>query len=128
VDNLEYFVENPVGFMSAGYNQSSALSFWQQPGDNTRTPSPLYSVNFSSNIIHDASFMRLRDIKLGYDLSNSLLAKTRVISKASLFVQASNLAIWTKWRGMDPEAGATNINLGEFPNPRSITAGLDITF
>jgi hypothetical protein len=72
--------------------------------------------------------MRLRDIKLGYDLSNSLLAKTRVISKASLFVQASNLAIWTKWRGMDPEAGATNINLGEFPNPRSITAGLDITF
>jgi hypothetical protein len=29
---------------------------------------------------------------------------------------------------MDPEAGATNINLSEFPNPRTITAGIDITF
>jgi len=128
VDNMEYFLENPVGFLAGGYNQSSDLRFWQQPGDIVNTPSPLYGVNFSSKIIHDASFLRLRDIKLAYNFPRSALAKTKFISNASVYIQGTNLYIWTKWRGMDPEAGATNINLSEFPNPRTVTAGIDITF
>lgn len=128
VDNMEYFVENPVGFLANGYNQSSDLQFWQQPGDVVNTPSPLYGQNFSSKIIHDASFLRLRDLKVAYSLPKSMLASTKFISSANLFLQGSNLFIWTKWRGPDPEAGSVNINLSEFPNPRSITAGLDINF
>lgn len=128
VDNMEYFLENPVGFLSNGYNQSSDLKFWTQPGDVVSTPSPLYPVNFSSKIIHDASFMRMRDIKLTYVFPKSTLGKLKGVSGASVFIQGSNLFIWTKWRGMDPEAGATNINLSEFPNPKTITAGLDVTF
>jgi TonB-linked SusC/RagA family outer membrane protein len=128
VDNLEYFVENPVGFMSNGYNQSSDLHFWQAPGDVVNTPSPLYGTNFSSKIIHDASFMRLRDLKLAYTLPKNIVSKLRFVSGASFYVQGSNLFMWTKWRGYDPEAGATNINLSEFPNPRTLTAGLDINF
>ncbi len=126
-DNMEYFVENPVGFLANGYSQSSALNFWQQPGDVTSTPSPLYSVDFSSKQIHNASFVRLRDLKVGYSVPKSFLNKLK-LSNASFFVQGSNLFMWTKWRGSDPEAGGVNINLSEFPNPRSLTAGLDITF
>lgn len=128
VDNLEYFVENPVGFMGVGYNQSSDLRFWQKPGDIVSTPSPLYGTNFSSKLIHDASFLRFRDIRLGYTLPKNLVSKLKIVSNMNVFVQGSNLAIWTKWRGYDPEAGATNINLSEFPNPRTVTAGLDINF
>jgi hypothetical protein len=57
-----------------------------------------------------------------------MLNGSKFISAAKLFVQGSNLFIWTRWRGIDPEAGAVNINLGEFPNPRSFTAGLNVTF
>ena len=128
VDNMEYFVENPVGFMANGYNQSSDLNFWQQAGDVTNTPSPLYGTNFSSKIIHDASFLRMRDLRLGYTLPKTIINKIKFVSNMSCYVQASNLFIWTKWRGYDPEAGATNINLSEFPNPKTITAGLDINF
>ena len=128
VDNMEYFVENPVGFMSNGYNQSSDLTFWQNPGDVVNTPNPLYGTNFSSKIIHDASFLRLRDIRVGYSLPKAALNKIKFVSSASFYVQGSNLFMWTKWRGYDPEAGATNINLSEFPNPRTVTAGLDINF
>ncbi|HRN80543.1 MAG TPA: SusC/RagA family TonB-linked outer membrane protein [Ferruginibacter sp.] len=128
LDNLEFFLENPVGFMSGGYNQSSSLKFWTQPGDVASTPSPLYGTNFSSKFIHDASFVRLRDVMLSYSLPKDVLARTKFISNARFFVQGSNLFIWTKWRGRDPEAGATNINLSEFPNPRTFTAGIDITF
>lgn len=128
VDNLEYFLENPTGFMAPGYNQSSSLDFWKKPGDVARNPSPLYSVNFSSLLIHDASFMRLREVTLSYDFQNSLLRNTSFLSKARFFVQGNNLFLWTKWRGRDPEAGAVNINISEFPNPRAVTAGLQLTF
>jgi hypothetical protein len=128
MDNMEYFVENPVGFMANGYNQSSSMVFWKKPGDMVSTPSPLYGTNFSSKLIHDASFVRLRDVKLAYTLPKDLAKQIGFISNASLFVQCNNLYIWTNWRGTDPEAGATNINLSEFPNPKTVTAGLDVTF
>ena len=128
VDNLEYFVENPIGFLAGGYNQSSDLKFWTKPGDIVNTPSPAYGVNFSSKIIHDASFMRLRDVVLGYNFPKSITDKTKFISSIRVFVQGSNLFMWTKWRGMDPEAGAVNLNLSEFPNPRAFTGGVNITF
>ena len=127
-DNLEYFLENPAGFLDPGYNQSSDLNFWKKPGDIVSTPSPLYSVNFSSKSFHDASFMRLRDVTLSYTLPNGLLEKSKVISNARFYVQGSNLFIWTKWRGRDPEAGATNLNISEYPNPRAMTLGLQVTF
>lgn len=128
MNNLEYFMENPVGFLENGYNQATTLNFWKNPGDIATTPSPLYSVNFSSKLIHDASFVRLRDVTLGYTLQNKVLNKMKFISSARFYVQGSNLFMLTNWRGMDPEAGATNINLSEFPNPRAFTAGLDIQF
>jgi TonB-linked SusC/RagA family outer membrane protein len=128
VDNMEFFVENPVGFMANGYNQSSDLRFWQKPGDVVNTPSPLYGAQFSSKIIHDASFLRFRDLRVAYNLPKNMLNKIKYVSNINLYVQGSNLFIWTKWRGLDPEAGAENINLSEFPNPRTFTAGLDINF
>lgn len=127
-DNLEYFLENPAGFLGSGYNQSADLNFWKKPGDITSTPSPIYSVDFSSKMIHDASFMRLRDVTLSYAIPRAALERTKFISSARFYVQGSNLFLWTKWRGRDPEAGDVNINLSEFPNPRAVTAGLNITF
>ncbi|NOT51656.1 MAG: SusC/RagA family TonB-linked outer membrane protein [Chitinophagaceae bacterium] len=127
-DNLEYFVENPVGFMAGGYNQSASLNFWKKPGDVVSTPSPLYGTNFSSKLIHDASFVRLRDVTLSYTLPSSIIAKTKVLSSVKLFLQGTNLFIWTHWRGMDPEAGPVNINLSEFPNPRAFTGGITVSF
>ena len=127
-DNLEFFVENPVGFMAGGYNQSATLNFWKKPGDVTSTPSPLFGTNFSSKVIHDASFMRLRDLTVSYNFPASALSKLKFISAVRLYMQANNLFIWTNWRGMDPEAGPVNINLSEFPNPKAVTGGLTVTF
>lgn len=128
MDNLEYFVENPVGFLYNGYNQSADLKFWQKPGDIVNTPSPTYGTNFSSKLIHNASFVRLRDVTLGYTLPAPAISKLKFISNLKLYVQATNLYMWTKWRGMDPEAGPVNINLSEFPNPRAFTGGISVTF
>ena len=127
-DNLEYFTENPNGFLAFGYNQATTLRFWQKPGDVVTTPSPLYSTNSSSKLLHKADFIRFRDLSVAYNLPESVLSRTRFISAARFYIQGNNLHIWTNWRGMDPEAGSINLNIAEFPNPRAVTAGLDITF
>ena len=128
MDNLEYFVENPIGFLSGGYNQSADLNMWTKPGDLASTPSPLYGTNFTSKLIHNASFVRLRDVTLGYTVPKVVTSKLKFVSNINVYVQGTNLFMWTKWRGMDPEAGPVNINLSEFPNPRAITGGLNVTF
>jgi len=127
-NNLEYFMENPNGFLGVGFNQANTLNFWTKPGDVASTPSPLYNVAFSSKIIHDADFLRWRDLTLAYSFPRTLTNKIKFISNAKFYVQGTNLLIWTNWKGMDPEAGPVNINLSEYPNPRALTAGLDITF
>jgi hypothetical protein len=70
----------------------------------------------------------MRDLRLGYTLSKNMVKKMKYVSGVNVYVQGSNLFMWTKWRGYDPEAGASNINLSEFPNPRRLTAGLEINF
>jgi TonB-linked SusC/RagA family outer membrane protein len=127
-DNLQYFMENPNGFLAFGYNQANTLKFWQKPGDNSTSESPRYTTSFSSRFIRSADFLRWRDLTVSFNMPQNILERTKFISRARFFVQGTNLLIWTKWQGMDPEAGATNLNLNEFPNPRAVTVGLDISF
>ena len=127
IDNLEFFLENPA-FLASGFNQSASLNQWQKPGDVSRTGSPLFPFNFSSNLIHDASFIRFRDLTFAYTFPTTVLANSKLISKMRFYMQGTNLFLFTNWRGRDPEAGATNINISEFPNPRAVTLGLDVTF
>ncbi len=126
VNNLEFFVENP-SFLVGGFNQAASFNFWTKPGDITSTQSPAYQNSFSSKYIQDASFLRLRTLMLSYQLPKNITGKLKHISNARFYIMGQNLLTWTKWRGYDPEDD-NNISLSEFPNPRAITAGVDITF
>lgn len=126
VNNWEYFLESP-NFLGAGINQARTLNFWQKPGDVTSSASPLYQNQFTSKIIQDASFLRLRNVMLSYTLPTNVVSKIKHISNVRFYLLAQNLFTWTTWKGLDPE-NDSNISLGEYPNPRAITAGIDITF
>jgi TonB-linked SusC/RagA family outer membrane protein len=125
-NNMEFFVQNP-GFLQQGVNQDANYTFWTKPGDIATVQSPLYQNNFSSRLIQDASWLRLRNVSLSYTFPTSILSKTRVFSEARIYVQGQNLLTWTKWRGLDPEDD-NNISSTEYPNPRAITAGVEIKF
>lgn len=117
-------------------NQTTeVLDRWQQPGDVTRIPklSLFYPTgqNASSRWVYDGSYIRLRNVTLGYTLP-ARVSNLLKIASARLFVTGMNLWITTKYPS-DPEVNTAtlgNIAGGQdfytIPQPRSITAGINI--
>jgi len=89
----------------------------------------------SSRYISDASYMRLKNVTLGYEVPRSYLNNTG-LTKVRLYATGVNLLTWTNYEGWDPEMNtdflAGNISLGtDFytaPQARTITFGVDIGF
>ena len=85
---------------------------------NSTTSNPL-GVNF----YEDASFVRLKDVSLSYDVPTSLLKRLRVES-ARVYVNGRNLWTKTKWTGMDPELSSQRA----IPLERSFISGLSLRY
>ncbi len=92
---------------------------WQQPGDVTNIPRPLYGTSSvsgasatdrSSRFVEDGSFLRLRNVTLGYNLPKPVLERLK-ISNARIYLSGQNLLTVTNYTGLDPE----NQNVGNNP-------------
>lgn len=87
---------------------------------------------FSSRWVEGASFVRLQNITVGYDLNLPVL--TNSARSARVYVSADNLFLITGYSGLDPEVFTSNglATLGldylTYPRPRTITGGLRLTF
>ena len=100
---------------------------------------PNNNSRISSRYIESGSYMRMRNVQLGYSLPKSLLAKLKV-ENMRFYVAGQNLLTFTKYRGLDPEMGVgqnegnsdTNYDLGidrgMYPQPRTVMIGLNLTF
>lgn len=126
-NNEDFYNENRSYRTS---NQSVRMLYnrWKNPGDSgdnailQRFDIPR---NFTSKDIQDASFLRLRNVVIGYTVPKHILDKTKFIKGIKVFVQGQNLLTWTSWRGLDPE---NNDVFGRFqyPNTRTYTAGVNV--
>ena len=127
INNDRYFFENPNQF--PGFNQSvSILDYWKKAGDVARFPR--YGVQFTqfdSRLIEDASFMRLKNMTIAYNVSRELLAKTKAITGLRLFATFRNVWTLTNYTGPDPEVD-TNVTLGANPNTTQVALGVGIQF
>lgn len=85
--------------------------------------------NLSSFYIEDGSYLRLRNLTLGYTLPEGLLTKSKMIKKTRLYFSAQNLLTFTEYSGFDPEIGSTNplasgVDSGVYPMPRVFMFGV----
>ncbi len=132
--------------MSTSYaGDASTLNRWTTSNTNTDVPRAVYgdpnnNSRTSDRFLEDGSFARLKSVTLGYTLPISLLSRAHVRT-ARIYVQAQNLATFTKYSGLDPEvstfssgSGATTANaaLGTdfftYPQARTITGGVSLGF
>ena len=100
---------------------------WKKPGDQTILQRFNDPRNFTSKDVQDASFLRLRNVTLGYNVPKSIIEKTKFVKGVRLFVQGQNLYTWTSWRGLDPENNSVSGKF-QYPNTRTYTAGLNVNF
>ena len=126
INNDRFFDESNGRF--ASYNQSRRLlDRWKNPGDVTDIPRHGVYTEFDSRLLEDASFLRLKNVMIGYSLPDNLLKRTGFLRGIRIYVQGQNLLTFTKFSGLDPES-SLNVYAAQYPMSRQFTFGLDLTF
>ena len=106
------------------------LNRWQKPGDLTDIPrftqtglvrAANSNIRSSNHIFTDASFIRLQNISLSYQVPTNWIHKYG-LENLRVYVQGQNLLTFTGYRGWDPESQSLSL-----PPLRMITAGLSVT-
>ena len=111
------------------------LDRWTGEGTSNRVPRLVAGNNDSWKVsdlyVYDGSYLRLKNICLGYTLPEKWTRKVS-ISKLRFYVMAENLFTWTKYHGFDPEiaSGGTSLGVdrGIYPQARTWTVGLNLSF
>ncbi|RPD37894.1 SusC/RagA family TonB-linked outer membrane protein [Chitinophaga barathri] len=111
---------------------ASALDRWTPEHTNTQIPRAKLDPApvFSDRFIEDGSFLRVKNIALGYSLPRSVF---RNIASVEVYVSAQNLLTWTNYTGFDPEVtSGSNVSPGTdsgiYPVSRTVSAGAKISF
>jgi TonB-linked SusC/RagA family outer membrane protein len=126
-------------------NKTDILDRWTAENTNAKYPRVVYGDNVSngsalimSSNVEKGDFARLRNVQLGYSLSQSLL-NTLKIASLRVYVQVQNAALVTKYSGIDPEVSSNNtanasinsaagVDRNSVGQARTYTAGLNIGF
>jgi TonB-linked SusC/RagA family outer membrane protein len=134
------FFDNDGAYIS--YNSMKLMddwSRWESPGDIATHPKAVangnkLSNNVSSRYMEDGSYIRMRNISLGYEIPSQFARKLNLAS-IRIFVSGDNLFTWTKYSGMDPEVSIvgdtwTRPGTGDFKYPisKQVLFGVDVTF
>jgi len=110
---------------------------WTPSNTDATVPKASNQSNFSTNTVvngyyvEDGSFLRLRNLQLGYTLPSSAASKLGMES-TRIYIQATNLFTLTNYTGVDPELGgddrAFGVDEGNFPIVRQFLIGLNLGF
>ncbi|MDJ1503820.1 TonB-dependent receptor [Xanthocytophaga agilis] len=139
-NNVKWWTDFYPNFLGAKSNTALNDS-WTPENHNAKAPIQETTGSFSttnvpnSYYVENGSYLRAKNLQLGYTLPTSLLQKVRV-ERLRVYVQAANLFTITKYSGVDPEVGFTNsdrtttfsIDEGTYPNQRQFIMGLNLTF
>lgn len=109
---------------------------WTPTNTTASVPKASNKSNFSTNTVsssyylEDGSFLRMKNLQVGYTLPASSLSKV-YLKSVRVYVQAVNLFTVTKYSGLDPEIGggdrAFGVDAGNYPNVKQFIIGLNLT-
>jgi TonB-dependent starch-binding outer membrane protein SusC len=117
--------------------QSAWDGRWHGEGTSNVLPKATTSTvrlnqRFPDFLVEDASFVRLQSVNLGYRFN---LPRGSAINSLKAFVSGTNLITITKYSGYDPNVNAfgqsslnSGVDMGTLPQPRTFSAGLELTF
>ena len=120
---------------------TAVLNAWTPTNTNTNVPravsgDPNQNVRPSTRWIEDGSYLRLKNIMIGYNIPSGFLQSfvKGAVSSFRVYVASQNLLTFTKYKGWDPEIGSKNttltngIDYGQYPAARSFQFGVQVGF
>ncbi|NEW84090.1 MAG: TonB-dependent receptor [Mariniphaga sp.] len=120
------------GQFVGGLSRDALYNTWTPTNTGARLPmldGASRSQEASTAFIEDGSYLRMKTLRLGYTLPQSVLDKVKMKSMR-VYLQATNLLTFTKYKGLDPELDSSGMNMGvdqgSWPTPRQITIGLTL--
>ncbi|MFY9152416.1 MAG: TonB-dependent receptor [Prolixibacteraceae bacterium] len=123
--------------MAVAQNQTTeTLNRWTGPGTSNTMPRAVFNdpnknTRPSDRYIEDGSYLRIKNLTLGYTIPKLLMKKAH-ISSARIYVSAQNLYTFTKYKGFDPEVNASDLNSvngidnSVYPVTRTFTVGVNL--
>ena len=113
--------------------RAEALDRWTESNPNPNAMFPrLHTGVFENNTapsthwLRDASFLRFKNLELGYNFKPQHISKLGIQS-LRVYLQGNNICVWDKIKMWDPEQGNANGGFS-YPLNRTFTFGLDVTF
>jgi len=117
------------------------LNAWSE--ENTSSSEPRYGndalnydVSMNSEYVEDGSYLRLKDVVIGFSMPESVLKKLK-INKLRIYGEIQNALTWTNYSGFDPEIGKTTnsdgtpeigVDRGTYPQSRTFLCGVNFAF
>lgn len=118
-----------------GYNlDNRVLDAWSEDNPNSdipklRTDDPNGNFTTASDwYLEDGSYLRLKNLTIGYTLPKTLMRKLIESSSLRVYVSCENLLTFTDYSGMDPEVVNHGLDMGTYPIARTFTGGLSFKF
>ncbi|MCW2118821.1 SusC/RagA family TonB-linked outer membrane protein [Flavobacterium sp. 7A] len=136
-NTTDYWLEGDY----ASNSSTSVLGRWTGEGTSNTVPRATFTNAGNNNLqssrfVKDGSYLRLKNVQLGYTFTKSVLDAIS-LQNLRIYVAAQNLLTFTKYDGVDPELGVDasqnspldiGIDRGRYPTVRSFSLGLDINF
>ena len=125
-----YTGESSYAFYNSGKVLERHLDRWTPENHNASYPriTKDSQINFSTSSfwLQDASYVRLKNISLGYNIPSVLTQKIG-IDKVKVYISGENLLTFSGLEGIDPEAPASNRG-AYYGNVKKVSLGLKVSF
>lgn len=140
VNSMQFYLDGGDRIFNAG---TAVLDRWTPTNPSNTQPraivgDPNKNGRFSDRYVEKGSYMRLKNLSIGYTFDDSFLSTFAggSINRLRVYVSAQNLLTFTDYSGLDPELGYLNgpqeshigIDKGQYPSSKSVLAGIQINF
>ncbi|WP_114782830.1 SusC/RagA family TonB-linked outer membrane protein [Botryobacter ruber] len=119
--------------MAVAQNQSiETLNRWNGEGTSNSMPRAVFNdpnknTRVSDRYIEDGSYLRIKNLTLGYTFPSQLTERIKMAS-ARVYFSAQNLHTFTNYSGIDPEVPGNGIDFNVYPVTRTLSVGVNIGF
>jgi len=140
MNGLRQTTDNLQGFFNVDKDWEKRWRSRDVPGDGIHSGVPKVRPSWGHRVstlwVEDASYLRIGNMTLGYTIPESLAKKIKVVKSSRLYFTVQNLAMFTNYKGANPEGQAANQNntlvpgfdMTSYPLSRTMSMGLNLSF